>query len=385
MPGAAGGCDRVVHVPAGGYTGRRGSTRRALPAWDPSMATSRLTLYLASTAPGVSRFGTTRRLWRPGAMAVALLLALLFAAAGPARAQQLADARQRTAEGLVLRYDARDEAVVEQLWPALQADRRQIMERLQRFPPGTLEVLLAPTEEAWRGILLPGTPTDALGVYYPHADTIVLRAPRTDPGGEWTLRGVARHELAHGVLDLAIERPIPVWLNEGLAILLAAEMSYLDESRLNLMAVSGGLLPMEGLMASFPEGHGLRGQAYLQAASFVRYLLERGGMSRLQVLVRELAAGASPERAFRTAYGAGPAVLEAEWQERLSSRFSVLALVSTGSVLGGVGVPLLLAALVRRRLQRRRKLREWAAEEEARRRAAVDAARERPLGPPGFN
>ena len=298
------------------------------------------------------------------ALAALLVPALigLALATGAARAE----AEERGflfAEGLTFVFQEQDRVLAERLWPLMIGDRREIMARLQLQPPGALRVVLAPTQEAFRQAVGGALP-DALGIYNPGTRTVVLRSPRSNPGGQWDLRGVARHELAHGILDLAIEGPIPRWLNEGLAILMADELSFLDDSQLTLLAFRERLIPLTLLMATFPDTEHAMDQAYAEAASFARFLLRRDGMEGLRRLLAHMAAGEEMNRAFALTYGEPLAALEQAWQEQLSGRFSWFALVTPISVLGAVGAPLAVAGWLRRRIQARRRLREWEAEGE---------------------
>lgn len=297
----------------------------------------------------------------------ALLCALLLAplAAGAAERDWLV----REAPGLRLEYTAADAPLVERLWPALEEDRAAVMERLRLFPPEPLRIVLAPTEAAFHEMLGGTMPAGTLGVYLLGQHTLVLRAPRSAPGGTWDPRGVLRHELAHAVIDAGIAQPVPLWLHEGLAVLVSDELSYLDEAELTGLAVVGRLIPLPALFDRFPREHGLRGLAYAQAASFVRFLLRERGMAGLQALLRELARGLGPSEAFLLTYGEPLDALEERWRAELAGRFSYLSLLTTTSLLGGLGLPLLLLAVGRRWLQRRRAYRQWEAEE--RLRAAV--------------
>jgi hypothetical protein len=304
-------------------------------------------------------------------------LALVGLAAAPSlRAEEAV--QKRFAEGLTFVYAPEDGALADKLWPNLIADREAIMARLELYPPGTLRVVLAPTLAAFHEASLPGTPAEALGVYYPELHTILLRSPRTDPAGAWDLRGVARHELAHGVLHLALPVAIPRWLDEGLAILMADELSFLDDSQLTLLAFAGRLLPLRELIEGFPEGHGATSLAYAQAASLVRHLLARGGIEGIRRLLDAMARGAPLAEAIHVTRGIGEAELEREWQESLAGRFSVWSLVTTTSVLGGVGAPLAIWAAWRRRRVQRARLAQWAAEEtrQAERLARMEHARQ---------
>jgi Peptidase MA superfamily len=269
----------------------------------------------------------------------------------------------RSAPGLRLEYAPQDRALAERLWPGMEADRERVMERLRMFPDATLRVVLAPTTERFDALLGGTPPEDTLGVYLLGQHTIVLRSPRTLPGGDWDLRGVLRHELAHGILDLSIAEPIPLWLNEGLAILVSDELDYLDEAQLTGLAVLDRLIPLPQLFAHFPQGHGARTLAYAQAASFVRFLLREDGMGGLQRLLRAFADGAPTPEAFQRTYGQPLSVLEQRWRQELAARFSTFTLITTTSLLGGLGIPLLLLAVGRRWLQRRQAYRKWEREE----------------------
>ncbi|MCH8074923.1 MAG: hypothetical protein IIC64_03790 [SAR324 cluster bacterium] len=268
--------------------------------------------------------------------------------------------------GIQLEYTPRDRILAGLLEPALLEDRIKVMERLRMFPQKTLRVIVAPTREAFQALTgaVPGQ--DALGVYLLGRGVIVVRAPRTDPGGGWDPRGVLRHELAHAVIDLSIGRHVPLWLHEGLAIQVAGELDYLDETRLTLAAVAGRLISLEVLMHRFPGGHQGRALAYAQAASFVRFLIRREGMGGIQRLLDMIKKGTPPTAAFSSAYGAPLIDLEAEWQKGLSGRFSYWSLITSSTLLGGLGIPLVLLAVWRRWLQKRRKFRQWEAEEQAR-------------------
>ncbi|MEE8434129.1 MAG: peptidase MA family metallohydrolase [bacterium] len=273
---------------------------------------------------------------------------------------------KRALPGIQLEYTPRDRILAGLLEPALMEDRKKVMERLRMFPQKTLRVIVAPTREAFEALTgaVPGQGT--LGVYLLGRGVIVVRAPRTDPGGGWDPRGVLRHELAHAVIDLSIGQHVPLWLHEGLAIQVAGELDYLDETRLTLAAVAGQLIPLEVLMHRFPGGHRGRALAYAQAASFVRFLTRREGMGGIQRLLDLMKKGTPPTAAFSTAYGARLAGLEAEWQSDLTGRFSYWSLVTSSTLLGGLGIPLVLVAVLRRWLQKRRKFRQWEAEEQAR-------------------
>lgn len=293
--------------------------------------------------------------------AIALLCLVLTLPGGTAWGQADAGLRQRFGDGLTLHYAEQDSRLAASLWPQLVQDRLDIMDTLGVTPPGVLRVILAPSDAVFAQFA-PGQGRDTLGVYLLGHRIIVLRSPRTS-AAQWDLRGVARHELVHGMLDLAVEGPVPRWLNEGLALLVAGDIDFLDDARLNLAAVTGQLIPLSRLVYAFPPHHGGRSLAYAQAASFSRFLLGRGGMPAIQQLVGELSHGAPAHVALAVVYGEPLEALEAAWKQTRYAAFSWASLVGGTSLLGLLGVPLLVAGRLRRAVVNRRRLRELDAEE----------------------
>jgi hypothetical protein len=299
----------------------------------------------------------------PGIALLCMLLTGLAPAlpGGAAWGQDDAGLRKRFGDGLTLLYAEPDSLLAERLWPRLVQDRLDIMDTLGVSPPGVLRIVLAPSDAVFAQFA-PGQGRDTLGVYLLGHRVIALRSPRAS-AAQWDLRGVARHELVHGVLDLAVEGPIPRWLNEGLALLVAGDIDFLDDARLNLAAVTGQLIPLSRLVYGFPDHHGGRSLAYAQAASFSRFLLGRGGMPAVQALVVELSGGAPAHLALARVYGESLEALEAEWKQARYAAFSWASLIGGTSLLGLLGVPLLVAGRLRRAVVNRRKLRELDAEE----------------------
>ena len=267
-------------------------------------------------------------------------------------------------QGVIFYFAPRDRVLAEWLWPYLLEDRKFVTETLRMFPSQPLQVVLAPTLAIFSALVPNLAPERTLGVYLLGRGIIVLRAPRTDLAGQWDPRSVLQHELVHAVIDMTVPQPVPIWLHEGMAILLSDDLGYLDEARLNWVALTGNLIPLAVLFDRFPHGHGSRELAYTQAASFVRFLMRRGGMGDLRRLLESLANGMALPGALAITYGESLPVLEAKWGEELTSPFSVLTVFTSTSMLGLVGIPLLLLAALRRRWQKARKFADWQLEQE---------------------
>lgn len=231
----------------------------------------------------------------------------------------------------------------------------------------TMDVYLAPDQAAFTR-LQPGEPPEwADGTAWPRLGTIFLRAPSARPGTATPLETVLDHEVVHVLLGGAFgDRPVPRWLQEGAAQLVAGE---LGPAAADTLARADVLLPISSLAEGFPRDPVLARLAYAESVDLVAWVSRQGdGLPRL---VRELSGGASLDAAFIAAVGMDVEAADAAWRSRVDgSRLSWLR-VSESPLWWAGGAGLLTVGMLRRRLAsspRRarmeaddRRMREWEA------------------------
>ncbi|MGC8834360.1 MAG: peptidase MA family metallohydrolase [Armatimonadota bacterium] len=175
---------------------------------------------------------------------------------------------------------------------------------------------------------------------------------------------VIAHELTHILLYKRIGSRIssvPVWLNEGLAVMLSGTAELPSALILQQAASTGSLLSMKSLQDSFPSGS-LTDLAYAQSLSFVEYLSRQPGKP-LHTL-DAIAEGSSSEEAFRKIYGKSIEELEFAWRQSLAAKHGWDWLGLAGTI--GVGVLMLFGLYLAYRgvlLRKRRIIEEWEEEE----------------------
>jgi hypothetical protein len=240
-------------------------------------------------------------------------------------------------------------ASLESLRALLPAARAEVEARLgARVPAVRLSLhahaedmrAAATAEQGW------APPEWANGLAYPQAGAVYLHeAPPAE------LRRTLTHELAHiAVGDLSAQggRPVPLWLNEGLAVVASERVSWERMWDLSGAAAVGGLLSFEALTRSFPTSGGRAEVAYAQSAHFVTYLSDTRGRPAVLSFTRALASGAPLAAAARAHLGADLATLEAEWRATLSGGALgwALALTRDDTLLGVGALALTLAGLL---------------------------------------
>lgn len=140
------------------------------------------------------------------------------------------------------------------------------------------------------------------------------------------------HEYTHAVLDQITNRNMPKWLNEGIAKY--EEYKHGIKPRIYVLALAyntDNILPWNSIDDSFlspVKSEALL--AYQQSFSFVFYLVERYGMSKLIKLLKTLGTGANIETAFQTAYNKPLEAIQNDWRIWLASFIQRWAEASSG-------------------------------------------------------
>ena len=225
-----------------------------------------------------------------------------------------------------------------------------------KLPVGNrIHVVLAPSQDLFQSLQPGKVPQWADGTAWPHRGWIFLRAPRLRGEATDPLETVLTHELVHILLGRAFgARPVPQWLQEGLAQLMAGEYSAETTATLANGVLGDNLLSLYELSRGFPRG-ALRAQlAYAQSADFMAYIRNTYGMGAIQTLIDEMARGEAFAPAVRIATGDLVDDIDAAWRARLrDSPLQLTPLMNEGVwwAFGALLVPLAWF-LVRRRNQK---------------------------------
>lgn len=144
-----------------------------------------------------------------------------------------------------------------------------------------------------------------------------IRAPMTDPSGNWLpdeeLRRRLVHEYVHVVVRNITGDKVPWWVNEGIAETLSHPLDQQDRERLRDLFANGRDFRLSDL--SSPQLAGKLSpdrlkEAYLQAHATMDLLMTRHGKGKVHLLLARFAAGDTEDKALRAVYRRSVAVLE---------------------------------------------------------------------------
>ncbi len=234
--------------------------------------------------------------------------------------------------------------------------------RLETLPAGVLDgaarLVGGPGGEAIRVVLLDerspaarAAPAWVAGYADAAASTVVLFPERVPRYPDSTLEELLLHELAHVLIDrAALERPVPRWFHEGLALVAGGPWDLRDRSRLSLTMLRDARVELAELDRRFADP-GAVASAYALAGALVRDLLARHGSDLAARLLSRMRAGATFEQAFRAVTGVAPEEASRSFWRRHTLWYRWLPVLTSSATLW-IGVTLLALAAIRRRRRR---------------------------------
>lgn len=227
-----------------------------------------------------------------------------------------------------------------------------------------VHIVLAHTQDQFTDLQPGSSPDWADGTAWPSRGWIFLRSPRLRDGTATALAVVLDHEIVHILLGRAFyPRPVPRWLQEGMAQLLARE--YTAETTRTLAAGTLGknLLSIHEISRGFPRNAARAHLAYAQSADLVAFIQSEYGPEALPTLVREMVTGERFAPALAVATGHTMDEVDAIWRGRLTdSPFAFSALMDEG-IWWGLGAFLVPLAWFSVRRRNKTRIDRWKREE----------------------
>jgi len=176
-----------------------------------------------------------------------------------------------------------------------------------------------------------------------------------------TMKQVMAHEITHAVIFRILgpqTRALPLWVNEGLAKYESEIYTEVDDTIVADAAAHGTLIGLPDLTTEFPSDRS--DLAYAESASAMRYLVKRHGADAPKVMLGELAATGSFDKAIAKATRENERAFVADWTNSLARRFRLLRAWQIAGAFGGaIMAALAVVAFIIRRRRMAQAAREW--------------------------
>jgi len=190
--------------------------------------------------------------------------------------------------------------------------------------------------------------------------TIVLFPARVPSYPDRNLRSLLRHEVAHVLVwEAAAGRPVPRWLNEGIATVAAREWGLEDRARYAAAVIGSGPQSVRQLDRAFRGASNDVRRAYALSAGFVRFLqVEYGVMAPARIL-DGLAQQRDLDTAFKEATGVTLRRAERRFFKDQALWNTWVPFLTSSAALWMAVTILALVAISRRRARKRAMYEAW--------------------------
>jgi hypothetical protein len=220
---------------------------------------------------------------------------------------------------------------------------------LGRMTLGPLVLVVVRGEADFRQVGRGRVPAWGAGWTIPGARFVVVRADGEDPFR------VLRHELAHVALHQSARGRLPLWFDEGYAVVAAGEFGRFERLALNLTVARGRVPALAELSNGLRADRSTADAAYGLAGTAVAFLAERTPTRTLAPVLDRIRAGIPFDSAVLLGTGLNPGRFEEAWQRTVKQRFGLGLWLLAGGMWAVVAILVLVAHAVRRRRDRPRR------------------------------
>ncbi len=213
--------------------------------------------------------------------------------------------------------DPTDLAEQQRLLDHASASWPELSEELGVPLGGRVHVFLTESEAQFHDLQPGRAPTWADATAWPNQRAIFLRTDDARPGVARPLTQVLDHELVHVLLGQAFgPRPVPSWLQEGLAQVHAGEVGADHALTVGRDLWMRQRLSLEQLTGPFPASAADAQLAYTLSADVILWIQDTYGDDAMRDIIRKMAHGATPEVALHEVTDLSMAELEEAWRLR---------------------------------------------------------------------
>jgi hypothetical protein len=208
------------------------------------------------------------------------------------------------------------------------------------------------------------TPPWIAGFAYPSLGIAVLFPERSPSYPDSNFEDLVLHEVSHILTARAAgARPVPRWLDEGLALFIGRPWQLEDRSRLTWAMLREREMPMVDLEGRFNSDRASATRAYAIAGAFVHDLVRKRGVDSMGAILAGIALGLPFPEAFERAIGVSLSQAESFFWDYHSVWHRWVPLVSSSMALWLAITLLALLAFRRRRSLDAALLQEWEEQE----------------------
>ena len=262
---------------------------------------------------------------------------------------------------ITIYYHESDVENVEAILQAIDFSYPRISENLGLKFNGEVQIFLASKPAEFGQLTDWKLPGWAQGVALTDKNWIVLKSPKFS-GSQHDLSKAAVHEFVHILLAQEVGW-VPLWLNEGLAVMLSGE-GYFDDRPLTNASITGKFIPFRDMEKVLKFNWTDAQLAYQQSLAATRYFVSEFGWQAMNSLLLGLKNDIRYDKAFMDATGLWPDEFENEWITEVGGSYRFSILKDLGFYVSYIFVPLLFLGGIVMWIRKKKTIRRWEEEDE---------------------
>ncbi len=260
---------------------------------------------------------------------------------------------------ITVQYVIADSAYARKALTTLSRAFEEISFDLKVTKSETLSVLIVPSRSEFGKYIHGELPRWTGAFAIPQYKKMVVKSPRWDRGKN-DFQANLIHELTHLLVHESIgNKPIPRWIDEGLAIFYSREQRWKTSTALSKAMATNSLIPLSDIDYVL-KFHQIKAElAYQESYSAVRYLLATYDIDAIQIILQGIRENQDLDKSFVLATGSTFRVFEREWIQYAKKNYKWFWLSDIDNYIWIFILLLVVLAVLIKRIRNRRIINEW--------------------------
>jgi hypothetical protein len=276
-------------------------------------------------------------------------------------------------------YRKQDSGWVKDLISRVDAARRTISRATDDAFLVPISVIYAPDHVSF--VKLAGSwAENSMAVAVPGTNEIVINSDAVRKAQSDVMEPVLVHEFAHLYLGLRCKRPLPRWLNEGIAMIIAGEWTMDDSAGVVLAAIAHRLIPLRDIESTFPVQQDRQRLAYRESYSAATFIIKGNSGGSLPLFLQQIRGEEGSTRILDFFNPIHRDAIESAWSSSLRSHSNWVLLAFSSGVIWTLITLLAVIAWLIRKWRARRMAQEWEDDDDEEIYAALDEEERRIWG-----
>ena len=224
----------------------------------------------------------------------------------------------------------------------------------------SINIFLSNSENVYKNIVGKNFPDWSSGAALPAHRVMVLKSHEVNQD----IHKIAIHELTHLLIDQATHsKPIPRWLNEGLAVYFSGEKNFASTSLISKALMTQSIIDLSDIDYVLTFHKSKAQLAYQESYLAVKYLIETYGLESVRNIIKQIALTNDYDAAFTSAIGMDMYNFEYEWFQYVQDNYRWHFLADFEIYLW-MSMPLLFIVIfIIIRIRNRKTLKRWESED----------------------